>query len=236
MKKFLCKTFCSGPLVAILLGFFCTNSLSSEAPSSVWEYNQIEQNQSGYFVTTGTDPYIVFPEDDTAGDCSENAARFSIRFKPMPSKPFLMELFWRPEYQGFSEARKFFFVLQPEKAGDKINFTIPLKRQAGYKQIRLDFPRDFKSSFIIEEVKLIPLQELPKDSVIIEPYYNLSVSDVRTPRVIIPHLMHTIKHGGARMTHDPIFLLTWLLLITMILFTIRVVTRDIQIQKTDSTN
>lgn len=236
MKKSLFKTFSSGHIAAIFLCIFCTNSLSSEGPSFVWKFNQIQQNQSGYFVTTGTDPYIVFPEYATANGCSENAARFSIRFKPMPPKPFLMELFWRQEHQGFSEARKFFFVLQPEKAGDKINFTIPLKRQAGYKQIRLDFPRDFNSSFIIEEVKLIPIKEIPEDSVITEPFYNLSVSGASKPRVIIPHLLHTIKHGCARMTHDPIFLLTWLLLITMILFTIRSVTRDINKQKTDSTN
>ena len=73
-----------------------------------------------------------------------------IAFTPMPDKPMLMELFWRPDYEGFSEHRKVFFALLPEKTGNSIKFFIPLNNQAGCKQFRLDFPRDINASFNVK--------------------------------------------------------------------------------------
>jgi hypothetical protein len=232
MKKLLLKTsLIPVLLVIIMLGLTPDVSWASEETPSEWQFNQIERNESGYFISTGTDPYIIFTENDSTENCTLNAVQFTIKFKPMPPRPLLMELFWRSEHQGFSEARKIFFVLHPEKKGDTINFVIPLKHQAGHKQIRLDLPRNLESAFIIENFKLIPINDLPEDALTIEPYYSYTELGACSPHIIIPHLIHTIKHGCSRMTKDPIFLLTWLLFITLTLFAIRLVTRDIKKQK-----
>jgi hypothetical protein len=194
-----------------------------------WKLNQIQQAPSGFMQRSGRDPYIIFPQmEATSYDIS--GVVIEIGFDPMPDKPFLMELFWRPDYEGFSELRKVFFALLPEKNGDTIKFFVPLNNQSGYRQFRLDFPRDIGTSFQVKRFEAVTDQQLAEDVKRIEPFYKLTVTETRTPGVIIPYILHGIQHGLSRLLKDPAFLVVWLLLIFGALIGIRIISRDLRKQ------
>ena len=195
-----------------------------------WKLNQITlPNASGFMARSGGDPYIVFPPMEST-NYDIRGVQLEIAFTPMPDKPFLMELFWRPDYEGFSEHRKVFFALLPEKTGDTIKFFVPLNTQAGYKQFRLDFPRDIRVSFQVKSFEVKTDQQIAGDVTRIEPFYKLTVTETRTPGVIIPYILHAIRHGLSRLLQDPAFLIVWLLLIFGALLGTRIVSRSIRKQ------
>ncbi len=195
-----------------------------------WELNEIEITPSGTLQRTSGDPYIIFPEIPEQG-CSLSGIHFELKFEKMPHKPFLMELFWRPTYEGFGEDRKLFFILHPDKEGDTLNFIVPLDQQAGYKQIRLDLPSDLDTAFSVEKYAIIPAAEFPENVQIVEGYSRLSMTATRNPAIIIPFLVKTLRHGMVRMAHDPAFLIFWLLSIGGLLAAHRVVIRSAGKQK-----
>lgn len=217
-------------IVLVFLALLCSACLAQarQIPED-WELHEIEVTESGMLQTEAGDPYIVFPEFEEQ-ECSLSGIHIRMRFEEMPHKPFLMELFWRPSYEWFGEDRKVFFILHPNKTGDTINFVVPLTRQAGYKQIRLDLPTDLDTPFAIEQFERVPADAFPKDAVVVEPYYRLSASETRNPAIIIPFLVKTFRHGMVRMSRDPAFLTFWLLLIVALLFVHRMV------RKTDSSH
>ncbi len=199
-----------------------------------WQLNQITPpDSSGFMERTGGDPYIVFPPME-ATRYDIRGVQMEIAFKPMPVKPFLMELFWRPDYEGFSEHRKVFFALLPAKTGNSLKFFIPLNNQAGYKQFRLDFPRRMKASFQVKTFTPVTGNQKVKDVEHIEPFYKLTVTETRTPGVIIPYLLHAIQHGLSRLLRDPAFLIVWLLLIMAALICSRIISRSIRKQQLES--
>ncbi len=192
-----------------------------------WQFNQIQQTPDGLMESTGSDPYIVFPLfEDTRYDAS--GVQFEIFFNPIPIKPVMMELFWRPELEGFSEFRKVFFVLLPPKTGHTIKFIVPLRNRTGYKGFRLDFPRDLATPFLVKDFTIISGHHQPDNVEIIEPYQHLTVAEAKIPEVMIPYLWQTFRHGMSRLSKDPVFLIFWLFLMGIILISTRIVGKSIR--------
>lgn len=200
-----------------------------------WKLNQIQQTPSGFMQRSGRDPYIVFPPME-ATNYDITGVVMEIAFNPMPEKPFLMELFWCLDYEGFSEYRKVFFVLLPEKKGDTITFFVPLNNQGGFRQFRLDFPRDIETSFQVKRFEIVTDQQIAEDVKRIEPFYKLTVTETRTPGVIIPYILHGIQHGLSRLLKDPAFLIVWVLLIFGALVTTRIISRDLRKQEVEESD
>ncbi len=192
-----------------------------------WQSNDIESAGSTYFKRSGGDPYFIFPERTEPVNII-SGVRFVIRFAPMITKPFLAELFWKPENGGFSEENKVFFILQPGD-GDTLDFVVPIQRDVGYNQIRFDLPRDLNVSFTVEKFEIVPLlNSRNSNSQHIEAYSMLSSSEAEELDILLPYILHTLQHGIKRLVRDPIFCLFWLTLILVTLFGIRNVTRKIE--------
>lgn len=203
------------------------NAAAEEITPLGWELHELQADQNGFLHKTGGDPYIVFPEISEQ-ICSPSGITFSIRLDPVPDKPFYMELFWRPSYEGFGEDRKVFFIMPTARKGDTVTFTVPLEDQAGYRQIRLDFPSGLNSAFRIEKYEIDPLDNLPPGTQLLESYFRLSASATRNPAIIIPYLLKTLRHGMVRLAHDPAFLILWILLMGGLLVLHRALIRGVQ--------
>jgi hypothetical protein len=217
-------------LLLVLMPHVCYSG-DLEQLQADWTLNQITPpNSAGFMDRFGGDPYIVFPPME-ATNYEVKGVQLEIAFTPMLDKPFLMELFWRPDYEGFSEHRKVFFVLLPDKTGNTLKFFIPLSNQEGYKQFRLDFPRDLRASFRVKRFEIITDQQRAEDVERIEPFYKLTATETRTPEIIIPYIIHGIQHGLSRLPKDPAFLIVWLLLIFTALVGTRIVSRSIRKQE-----
>ncbi len=214
-------------LLLVVMPPLCYSGEEEDLQTDAWKMHQITAvSASGLMKRSGGDPYIVFPSME-ATSYTIRGVEMEIAFRPMPEKPLLMELFWRPDYEGFSEHRKVFFVLLPAKNGDTLKFVIPLDNQAGYKQFRLDFPRDIKTSFQVKSFRPVTGDQIPGDVERIEPFYKLTVTETRTPGVIIPYILHAIQHGLSRLLKDPAFLVIWLSLILAVLICTRIISRSI---------
>ena len=221
-------------LLLVLMPHLCYSGDGGKLQTEDWKLNQITSpDASGFMDRSGGDPYIVFPPME-ATSYDIRGVEIEIAFRPMPVKPFLMELFWRPDYEGFSEHRKVFFALLPAKNGDSLHFVVPLTTQAGYKQFRLDFPRDMKASFQVKSFRPVTGEQIAGDVERVEPFYKLTVTETRKPGVIIPYILHAIKHGLSRLLKDPAFLIVWLLLIFGALVGSRMVSRSIRKQQLES--
>lgn len=201
-----------------------TYTFQDEIPVD-WELHELEADQNGFLRQTGGDPYIIFPEIQEQR-CTPSGITFTIRLDPMPEKPSYMELFWRPSYEGFGEDRKVFFMVPPNKGGDTVHFTVPLEDQAGYKQIRLDFPGDLKAAIRVEQYGIVSLGDLSADANRVDSYFSLSASATGNPAIIIPYILKTFRHGMVRMAHDPSFLIFWLIMIGGLLALHRILVRS----------
>ena len=221
-------------LLLLLLPQVCYSFEQETLQADDWKLNQITPpNASGFMERSGGDPYIVFPPMEVT-NYDIRGVEMEIAFSPMPVKPFLMELFWRPDYEGFSEHRKVFFALLPATTGDSLKFFIPLNNQAGYKQFRLDFPRDMTASFQVKSFTPVTRNQIAGDVERIEPFYKLTVTETRTPGVIIPYILHAIQHGLSRLLKDPGFFIVWLFLILAALVCTRMVSRSLRKQQMES--
>jgi hypothetical protein len=202
---------------------YCSNS---EAFKADWKLNQIEQNSAGFLERVGGDPYIIFPSMEKS-NYSVRGVQLEILFTPMLTKPCLMELFWHSDYEGFSELRKVFFVLHPNKTGDSHKFFLPLKNEIDYKQFRLDFPGDISTKFQVKYFSVVTDEQTVTDLKHIESFSNLIINDVR-PEIIIPYMVKTFYHGLSRLGKDPAFFIAWMLIIFAALFACRKISRDIR--------
>ena len=109
---------------------------------------------------------------------------------------------------------------QPDQLPDDVSRVaevFPLEQQGGFKQIRLDLPRDLNSAFTIEKYGIVPLDDLPEGTRLIDSYFRLPASAAGNPAIIIPYVTKTLRHGIVRMTGDPVFLIFWLLMIVGLL-------------------
>lgn len=227
MKKHHADIICLPLLLLFLLPSLGYSREQGEVLKRDWQLNEIHRNPSGFLEREAGDPYIIFPELEET-DYQISGVQMEIAFSPMIAKPYRMELFWRPEHDGFSEQRKVFFILLPPKNGETIKFFLPLKSQDGYKQFRLDFPGDLPSLFQVKSFQPVVKGDIAKDVKRVEAFYSIGATEVRTPSIFIPYLVHTFRHGLGRLLQDPPFLIVWLGLIFAALFTTRAVSRSIR--------
>ncbi|MDW7772666.1 MAG: hypothetical protein SCH71_07220 [Desulfobulbaceae bacterium] len=211
-------------LAALMLNCTALSGVGQGATDD-WQLHEIEITPSGTMQITSGDPYIIFSETDQQV-CSPSGVHFVIRFERMPRKPMYMEMFWGSATELFGEDRKVFFILHPDPEKDTVDFVVPLTQQAGYRQIRLDFPGDIDTPFMVEKYEIVPAGEFPEEAVVVESYSRLAEAEVRNPAILIPFVIRAIRHGAGRLAHDPAFLIFWLLLIVALLASHRAVLRS----------
>jgi hypothetical protein len=188
-----------------------------------WQTNDIEPVNNSFYKRSGGDPFIIFPKMAEIVR-SPRGVRFVIAFTPAITKPFLAELFWKPEMGGFSEADKVFFILHPG-TDNTLDFIVPLRRDVGYDQIRFDLPRDLDSSFSILKHELVELNSQEISAKIVEPFSSLNAMEAKSLDILIPYIFHAIKHGCQRLVSDLPFFFFWIALIVITLFGIRIIAR-----------
>jgi hypothetical protein len=197
-----------------------------------WQLNDLVQGPDGSLATTGRDPFIIFSLVEKPR-CEAGIIHYVIEFLDgtTPIKPFSMELFWRSKYDfiGFTEKYKVYFVLSPPKAGNTIDFYVPLGRMIPYVntlendlyELRIDFPPGLPLKFKILNAETLPNGEVPPNSIAANSLYRLAPERFLQLETAIPLICEIFRDGFHRLLLDPFFLIVWTIIILSLLITIR---------------